>query len=551
LGLSEHLKFLIIKSMKSFNTIGGLVMDITRLTASEIAKRIKQKEFSVQNVIETHIKRIEEVDSQLNAVCLPLFEEARSQAIQADKDLAEGKTVGPLFGVPITIKEQYIVTGTETTLGVPTQRGKIYKEEGPLVTRLRHAGAIILGKTNVMMTLAGWESDNPVYGRTNNPWDLDRTPGGSSGGEGAIIAARGSPLGLGGDFGGSVRLPSHFCGIHGLKPTAGRLTNADIPSHLFSSGLETIVAQPGPMARSVADLKLMMEVLANPPVEHTPDLTPPVPWPDPDKISVKDLTVGVFTDNDVVSVSPAIRRAVEESAEALRGKGAVIKPFIFPEEDSSWKLYLELNASGGSESLPRQLAGSKPNNLLKEFIRGSKMPRLIRPIFRARMNRTGQKFLASLAPILRTRSSEEYWQLIERVNTFRENFCNALKKESINVLLCPPCAIVAPYHGGTINLLPPPMSYSILYNLLGFPAGVVSVTRVKKGEETDPTQRMSKDQVIRTASKMETNSVGMPVGVQVAGWYWQEDVVLKVMEVLEAHFKTQSSYPMNQELLET
>ncbi|MHA2291232.1 MAG: amidase [Candidatus Hodarchaeales archaeon] len=522
---------------------------ITDLTATELALKIKEKEFSVQEVIEAYINRIEEVNGQLNAVCVPLFEEARSQAIQADKDITEGKKIGPLHGVPITIKEQYAVAGTETNLGVPNQRGNIEAKDGPLVARLRQAGAIILGKTNIMMTLAGWESDNPVYGRTNNPWNLNRTPGGSSGGEGAIIAARGSPLGFGGDFGGSIRLPSHFCGLHGLKPTSGRLTNADVPSHLFSSGQETIVPQPGPMARSVADLELMMEVLANPPLERTPDHTPPVPWPDPDSVLIKGLKVAMYTDNGVIPISPAIQRAVEESAAVLKEKGAIIKRFTFPEEEIGWKLYLEVIASGGTESLPKQLAGSEPNDLLKEFIRGSTMPGLIRRIFVPLMNRRGQKHLASTVRSLSTRSSVEYWQLIERVNKYRERFLKALEKDEIDIILCPACAIVAPQHGYTRHLLPPPMSYSILYNLMGMPAGVVSVSRVKEGEETDPTKKISKDQVGQIVLEVEKDSVGLPVGVQVVGWHWREDVVLKVMEVLEENFKANGDYPPNQKLL--
>ncbi|MFX0205540.1 MAG: amidase [Candidatus Hodarchaeota archaeon] len=522
---------------------------IINLTASELAQKIAKKEFSVQEVIEAHIKRIEEVDKQLNAVCVPLFEEARSYAFKADKDIAEGKTVGPLHGVPITIKEQFAVAGTETNLGVPNQRGKKTNKDGPLVARLRQAGAIILGKTNVMMTLAGWESDNPVYGRTNNPWDLNRSPGGSSGGECAIIAARGSPWGLGGDFGGSIRLPAHFCGLHGLKPTSGRLTNADIPSHLFSSGLETIIGQPGPIARSVADLKLMMEVLANPPMKRTPDLIPPVPWPDPEKVSVKKLKIGIYTDNGVFSVSPAIQRAVEESAAALREKGALIKQFTFPEEEISWKLFLEVNSAGGTESLPRQLAGSDPNDILKDSVKGFTLPRLIRWILVFLMNRRGQKFLASTIRLVKTRSSEEYWQLVERINNYRERFLKALEKNNIDIILCPASAIVAPLHGTTRYLLPPPMSYSILFNLLGMPAGVVSVTRVKEDEEEDISRKVSKDRAVRTAWEVEKDSVGLPVGVQVVGWHWREDIVLKVMEVLEEHFKTNDTYPINQKLL--
>ncbi|MHA2366968.1 MAG: amidase family protein, partial [Candidatus Hodarchaeales archaeon] len=276
---------------------------------------------------------------------------------------------------------------------------------------------------------------------------------------------------------------------------------------------------------------------------------PPVSWPDPDKISVNKLKVAVYTDNGVFSVSPAIRRAVEESSAVLREQGASITQFTFPEEEISWKLYLEVNSAGGTESLPRQLAGSDPNDLLKDFIKGFTLPRLIRRFFVSFMNLRGQKHLASTVRLLKTRSSEEYWQLVERVKMYRERFLRYLEKENIDIILCPVSATVAPLHGTTKYLLPPPMSYSILYNLLGMPAGVVSVTRVKEGEEVDMSRKMSKDRAVRTAWEVEKQSVGLPVGVQVAGWHWREDVVLKVMEVLEEHFKTKDTYPINQKLL--
>ena len=180
---------------------------ITNLSASEIAQRIQAGHLSARNVVEAHIQRIEAVNPQLNAVVIPLFDQARNQAVAADQAQRRGEPLGPLHGVPITIKEQHRVKGTQTTLGATHQIGKVYHSEGPLVTMLRQAGAIILGKTNILQTLMGWESDNRVYGRTNNPWNLARSPGGSSGGEGAIVAARGSPLGLAADLGEAFACP--------------------------------------------------------------------------------------------------------------------------------------------------------------------------------------------------------------------------------------------------------------------------------------------------------------------------------------------------------
>jgi fatty acid amide hydrolase len=521
---------------------------ITSLTASEIVQRIEKRELSAEEVVEAFIQRIEDVDTKLNAVIITRFDEARAEAKEADEAIQKGKPVGPLHGVPITIKEQFDVEGLETTVGVPNQIGRKAQSDGPLVSRLRKAGAIILGKTNVMMTLAGWESDNPVYGRTNNPWDLSRTPGGSSGGESAIIAAHGSPLGLAGDLGGSIRIPAHFCGLFGLKPTSGRLTNTDTPSHLFSSGQEGIIPQPGPIARSVTDLRLMMKTLSDPPMDRTPDLVPPVPWPDVDKVQVAGLNVGMYSNNGIFSVSPAIHRAVEETAAVLEDHGAIVKPFDPPDVKEAQLLYFAISAAGGNESLPRTLAGSPPNDLAEDFLRGLRLPRPLRGLVVWNMKRTGQKRLAEIVRVLRPYSTEEYWKLLERRNIYRERFLQALDSDSIDAIICPPYVSVAPHHGSTRHLTPAAGSYAFLYNLLGMPSGVAPVTVVGEIEETDRNLEGSRDPSDIIAAEVEKESTGMPVCVQIVARHWREDIVLKLMETLEEHFKKTDTYPLSQEL---
>ncbi|UCC93731.1 MAG: hypothetical protein JSW25_03445, partial [Thermoplasmata archaeon] len=228
--------------------------------AAEIAQRIRSGEVTSAQVTQAFIARIKEVDPSLNAVVVPLFDEAMAQAAEADRAVSEGRELSPLHGVPMTIKEQYNVRGTPTTLGLESLADNVYDWEGLLVTKLRSAGVVFLGKTNVPQLLVADETDNTVYGRTNNPWDTDRSPGGSSGGESALIAARGSPLGLGGDFGGSIRVPCHFSGIAGLKPTTGRLALSDVPTGIYAAGQEAVLFQAGPMARHVDDLAVAMRV---------------------------------------------------------------------------------------------------------------------------------------------------------------------------------------------------------------------------------------------------------------------------------------------------
>ena len=318
-------------------------------------------------MLEAHIAQIEAVDEQLNSVVARRFDAARAEADAVDAARARGETLGPLAGVPITVKEQFHVEGMATTFGLPTRSDMLEGANGPLVTRLREAGAIIVGKTNVAELLFYQEGDNPLFGRTNNPWDLERTSGGGSGGEGAIIAAGGSPLGLAADIGGSIRTPAHFCGIQGLRPTSGRLTNLDSPPELFFPGMDAVVLDPGPMARTVADLELAMQVLAAPGLEKVDPKIPPVPWPDPHAVSIEGLRIGFFEDDGYWPASPALRRAVREAAEILTERGAIVEPFADPDPEAATRFYfsfLTRTGSAGRRSSSRAIPGTAGSKML-------------------------------------------------------------------------------------------------------------------------------------------------------------------------------------------
>src|SRR5215468_1151077 len=332
---------------------------LTSLSASELARRIAAGHLSSQEVVEAHIRRIEVVNPRLNAVVVPLFEQARAKASRADRLREQGTLLGPLHGVPITLKEQFMVLGTPSTVGLMSHKSEVMEQEGPLVNRLRQAGAIVLGKTNVsqlLLSLSG-SCENPVYGRTNNPWDLTRSPGGSSGGEAAIIAAGGSPLGLGGDNGGSIRIPAHFCGLYSLLPTARRLTNLDTVPYAEVAGQETTVAQPCPIARSAKDLSLAMKILAAPGLNAVDPSVPPVPWPDSAAVSISGLRIAMYTDNGVFAVAPAVRRAVQEAAQILRAAGAIVESWNPPDVAEAVRLYTGLIGADGFATSKRLLRG--------------------------------------------------------------------------------------------------------------------------------------------------------------------------------------------------
>ena len=236
--------------------------ELWKRTANDLAQMIAGGEVSSLEVVAAHLDRIEEVNGWLNAITRVLADEARAAAIDADAAVAAGDGLGPLHGVPCTVKENVDVSGTPTTQGLPAFAELIAPTDAPLVERLRGAGAIPIGRTNLPELGLRISTDNPLHGLTRNPWHPGRTAGGSSGGEGSAIASGMSPLGLGNDIGGSVRNPAFCCGIASIKPTHGRLPTYSVFEHDQNPPLASqVMLTDGPMARSVADLRTAMEVL--------------------------------------------------------------------------------------------------------------------------------------------------------------------------------------------------------------------------------------------------------------------------------------------------
>lgn len=510
---------------------------LTSLGASEMARRIAAGQVSSLEVVEAHIRRIEAVNPSLNAIVVALFAEARAEAGRLDRLREQGDLVGPLHGVPITLKEQYVVAGTPTTVGLMSYRSRRMEHEGPLVGRLRLAGAVPLGKTNVSQLLLSSDGscENPVYGRTSNPWNLARTPGGSSGGEAAIIAAGGSPLGLGADIGGSIRLPAHFCGLYALLPTARRLSNLDTPPHAEVAGQEAILPQPCPIARSVEDLGLAMSILAAPGLSDLDPSVPPVPWPSYRTVSLAGLRIGMYTDNGVFSVAPAVRRAVEEAADVLRRRGAIVERWSPPDVTQAERIYLSLLAADGFAATRRRLQGNPCSGRLRLALQVSGLPAAVRTPLAGLLRAAGERHMASTVRAFPgALSVDRYWQLVEERNRYRHRFLSELDRHGFDALLCPPYAFPAPSHDITGGLASAKAgSYLFLFNLLGLPAGVAPATRVRPGEESD--RRVGRDSAERAARAVEMTSTGLPVGVQVAARPWREDIVLALMAALEDH----------------
>ncbi len=296
-------------------------------------------------------------------------ERVRRAAQDAEIAVIQKKTLGPLHGVPISIKSSLAVEGMRCESGTRLRAGFVPSQDAPLVARLRAAGAIVLGVTNTPELLMAWETDNLLDGRTNNPWDLERTPGGSSGGEAAAIAAGMSAGGVGSDGGGSIRVPAHFSGICGLKPTPGRIPATG--HYPVSAGPFALIGVVGPMARTVADLKILFEVMQGPHVGDTCAAPVPLRWPSEDK--TRTLRVGYFEDDGRTPVTPETRAAVRTAAEALSGAGFQVEHFQPEGLEEARQLWHKLFVVAGGMLLRPMFKGreSDLSPMLKEFLEWS------------------------------------------------------------------------------------------------------------------------------------------------------------------------------------
>jgi fatty acid amide hydrolase len=513
-------------------------LELADMSACEIARRIATRELSATDALEHFIARLQSVNSKLNAVTVDLFESARKTAAEVDHAVSRGEKLPPLAGVPVTIKECFDLAGTASTFGLPSRRDVIENKDDPYVAALRAAGAIPMAKTNLPQLMIFTEADNPLYGRTNNPWDLERSCGGSSGGEAAVIAARASPLGLGNDIGGSLRVPAAFCGITAIRPTAGR--TPDKCAHGLPIGQQAIVSQVGPMARYVEDLVMALRVIDR---ARDPVLDPRPELGDPATVDVTKLRFATFTDDGEFPVAPAARRAVAEAAEILTAAGAQCVTWKPPELNRATDLLFATLSGDRARSFRRMLKGNRIDRRVRPLLLSAGMPSWLRGFAGLALEAAGQPRLATNLRRFASGSADDYWRTVETIGAFRtdllQSFTNA-DGGPIDIVLCPAYAVPAVRHGAT-ELMPVPGAYTPLANVSGFPAGVVPLTRVRPGEESD--RPPGRDLVDRVARETERGSAGLPIAVQVIARPWQDHVVLAAMAAIEAAARKRPDYP--------
>jgi Asp-tRNA(Asn)/Glu-tRNA(Gln) amidotransferase A subunit family amidase len=469
--------------------------DLIFLSASEMAELIRNRKLSPVELVQAHLDRIERLNPKINAYVQVDDERALAAARHAEKAVLENKALGPLHGVPISIKNAINMVGMRCEAGTKLRAGHVATNDAPLVSRLRNAGAVILGTTNTPELLMAWETDNLLYGRTNNPWDLSLTAGGSSGGEAAAIASGCSAGGVGSDGGGSIRVPAHFCGICGLKPTPGRIpATGHFPQSVGPFALLGVV---GPMARTVADLKVLFQVMQGPDTGDPSAAPVPVRWPRFSNARVvPDVHVrggdnrpriGYFEDDERTPVTLETRNAVKQAAQALRSAGFEVEPFRPEGLEKARQLWWKFFGVAGGMLLGPMTKGheSELSPILKEF----------NSWVVAEVPHTAQTLL-------------DTW--IERDLVRMQLF---EQMEKFPVLLCPVASIPAFNHGerhwqidGQIVKYLDAWSYCEWFNLLGMPAATVPVSHSPQG---------------------------LPIGVQIVAHPWEEELALAIAEIVE------------------
>ncbi|MBZ5549993.1 MAG: amidase [Acidobacteriia bacterium] len=452
-------------------------------SARAIAAQIRKKEISPVEIAHVHLDRIERLNPSLNAFVDWKPEVVLAQARAAERAILQGEDVGPLHGVPLSIKASIDVAGHRCEAGTRLRAGYVAAEDAPLVARLRAAGAVILGVTNTPELLMAWETDNLLYGRTNNPWDLTRTAGGSSGGEAAAIAAGLSAGGVGSDGGGSIREPAHFCGICGLKPTPGRIpSTGHFPK---SGGPFALLGVVGPMARTVEDVRVLFEAMAG--WDDADPCSAPVHLGQIQEKTIRDVAIGFFEDDGRTPVTQETRLAVNRAASLVSNAGFRVDPFRPEGLEEARQLWWKFFGTAGGMILGPMLRGheSELSPILHQFSSWTS----------AEPPHSGDSLLAS-------------WLGRDEI---REKILLQMRKYP--VLICPTAAIPAFRHGErewkvegkTVKYLDA-WSYCEWFNLLGFPGVVVP---------------------------MGFSEAGLPIGVQIVGRPWEEELVFSIAAVLE------------------
>ncbi|KAG8852243.1 hypothetical protein FRB96_008889 [Tulasnella sp. 330] len=519
--------------------VGGKVLppahELIQANASQIVQHIKNGDpgWTAERVLLAFARQAVRAHEATNCLTEVMFEEALQEARTLDRDFARTKTIkGPLHGVPVSFKDLYKIKGYDYSVGFTRFCGKPSDEDGELVSQVRAAGGIPFVKTNV--------PQNPVFGRTVNPWSPAHTSGGSSGGEGALLACDGSALGFGSDIGGSLRIPTSYCGVYSMKPGHSRTSIRG--SRELASGFEGIRLCMGPMGRSVDDIELACRLIFGQSTKLDIWL-PPLPYKD--VILPKKLKFGYYKSDALVRASPAVQRAVQETVDALRKQGHECVEFVVPDMMEAIKIFMGLISADKFKMMFSHLGKDPRDPSLLMAAVGPSLPGFLRHFVAWGIRAAGKDpVMSELVLNFRGRSAGDYVALAGK----RDEYCQRFVKEvwdanGFDGIICPVQAMPSVPHGAANDAGTLPATTS-LYNLADHPIGIVPVIRVDKTrDQLDKAWEESGEK----GSPMVYNRLyegkkpyydatamhGIPVGVQIVGRHWEDEKVIKMMRVVD------------------
>ena len=506
---------------------------LTQLGAAELARRIADGATSSVEACEAHIARIEACQPALNMMTRKRFAVALEEARAADDRRALDEAMPPLLGVPISVKECFDVAGLATNLGTTGAAEQPARESAQLVQRLCAAGAIVVAKTNIPQLMLYLESDNPRFGRTNNPWDVSRSCAGSSGGETVMCAIDGAALGVGSDMGGSLRVPAHACGVHAFKPTSRLLSTQGMAFAL--AGMTAIPNVPGFVAKHVEDLSIAFEV-----GRQEGSMATEQRYAGRGDQPLSGVRLAVWEDHEFFPVSPAIRRAVREAADTLVALGAERVSLPAPPLERLMSLFFSTLSADGGATVRRWLSGSQVDARLQTLLRLAMFPGFVRQAAVAGLRWQNKTHAALLLESAKKRNVHEYWQLCHELDQFRRQLLADWTAAAVDLALLPIAALAALPHGKANDLITA-SSYSILANIMDVPSGALSITTIGASEQTDRDPTGSP--IMGLAARIERGTAGLPVAIQIMGRPHQDRLVLGAMSVMERHFASGDDYP--------
>ncbi|NWI32917.1 FAAH1 hydrolase, partial [Sula dactylatra] len=511
---------------------------ILSLPLLELTGRLQEGSLSPKTVLYTYLEKALEVTQQTN--CLRHFIPECEEQLQ---EIQQQREKGLLYGIPVSIKDHISHKGHLSTCGLVQHVGTLVQEDSILVKVLKRQGAIPFAMTNVPQSLFNYDCSNPVFGQTLNPFNHQKSPGGSSGGEGALIAGGGSILGIGSDVGGSIRLPSSFCGLCGLKPTAERLSvwrtcllNVDICSRPTP-----VPCALGPMARDVDSLALCMKALLCEEMFQLDPTVPPIPFNEEVYSSSAPLRIGYYDTDGYFPLPPCMRRAVWETRGALQAAGHQLVPFSPPRiHYVMTELFLKTFFADGGGAWLDLFTGDIVDPSLKSQVNSCKIPKLgkkllaliLKPLVRFMQFLLLLK-LKNVATISTCRSVKEMWNHHHEIEVYRTEFIAQWRELQLDVVLCPVLgpAFTTGYPGKLLTAI----SSTMLYNVLNFPAGVVPVSMVTEADEEELKlyRGCCDDPWDRTLKQAVAGAVGLPVAVQCVALPWREELCLRLMKEVE------------------